>query len=146
LKAFFGNDLFTIANEPDINYPYLFSYLGQPWLTQQYVHRILLEPMKNIYGSHDFYPEPVVQRAFRATPDGLLPEMDDDGGTMSAWFVLSSIGIYPVTIGEPFYFLTTPIFQHVVLQLQNGRHFTIDARRTVKIVRAILGGHIDDPA
>jgi predicted alpha-1,2-mannosidase len=128
LKAFFGNDLFTIANEPDINYPYLFSYLGQPWLTQQYVHRILLEPMKNIYGSHDFYPEPVVQRAFRATPDGLLPEMDDDGGTMSAWFVLSSVGIYPVTIGEPFYFLTTPIFQHVELQLQNGRHFTIDVQ------------------
>jgi predicted alpha-1,2-mannosidase len=128
LKAFFAGDLFTIANEPDINYPYLFDYLGQPWLTQQYVHRILLEPMRNIYGSHDFYPAPVIQKAFRATPDGLLPEMDDDGGTMSAWFVLSSVGIYPVTIGEPFYFLTTPVFQHVVLQVRNGRHFRIDVQ------------------
>jgi predicted alpha-1,2-mannosidase len=126
LKEFFDADLFTIANEPDINYPYLFDYLGQPWLTQQYVHRILLEPMRNIYGSHGFYPEPVMQRAFRATPDGLLPEMDDDGGTMSAWFVLSSLGIYPVTIGEPFYFLTTPVFQHVVLQPHNGKRFIID--------------------
>jgi putative alpha-1,2-mannosidase len=128
LKEFFDADLFTIANEPDINYPYLFDYLGQPWLTQQYVHRILLEPMRNIYGSHGFYPQPVIQRAFRATPDGLLPEMDDDGGTMSAWFVLSSVGISPVTIGEPFYFLTTPVFQHVVLQVRNGRHFRIDVQ------------------
>jgi predicted alpha-1,2-mannosidase len=126
LKEFFDADLFTIANEPDINYPYLFDYLGQPWLTQRYVHRILLDPVRNIYGSHEFYPTPVIRKAFLATPDGLLPEMDDDGGTMSAWFVLSSMGIYPVTIGEPFYFLTTPIFRHVVLRLQNGKSFRID--------------------
>lgn len=128
LHKFFEDDLFTIANEPDINYPYLFDYLEQPWLTQQYVHRILLEPMKNIYGSHTFYPTPVVRKAFQATPDGLLPEMDDDGGTMSAWFVLSSIGIYPVTMGQPYYFLTTPIFHHVVLHLGSGKNFTIDVQ------------------
>ena len=128
LHKFFNENLFTIANEPDINYPYLFDYLGQPWLTQEYVHRILLEPMKNIYGSHTFYPTPVIQKAFRARPDGLLPEMDDDGGTMSAWFVLSSVGIYPVTIGEPFYFLTTPIFQHAVLHLSSGKDFRIDVQ------------------
>ncbi|MEO6966228.1 MAG: glycoside hydrolase domain-containing protein [Acidobacteriaceae bacterium] len=52
LHKFFQDDRFTIANEPDINYPYLFDYLGQPWRTPQYVHRILLEPMENIYGSH----------------------------------------------------------------------------------------------
>ncbi len=128
LRKFFENNLFTIANEPDINYPYLFDYLGQPWWTQLYVHRILLEPMKNIYGSHNFYPTPVIQKAFRATPDGLLPEMDDDGGTMSAWFVLSSVGIYPVTVGQPFYFLATPIFQHAVLHLSNGKNFRIDVQ------------------
>lgn len=144
LKAFFDGDLFTIANEPDINYPYLFDYLGQPWLTQQYVHSILLEPMKNIYGSHDFYPTPVIEKAFRATPDGLLPEMDDDGGTMSAWFVLSSLGIYPVTIGEPYYFLSTPIFQHIVLHLSNGKQFKIDVQgdpiHDFYIQSAILNG------
>lgn len=128
LHKFFDDSLFTIANEPDINYPYLFDYLGQPWRTQEYVHRILLEPMKNIYGSHNFYPTPVIQKAFRAMPDGLLPEMDDDGGTMSAWFVLSSVGIYPVTVGQPFYSLTTPIFQHVVLHLSNGKNFRIDVQ------------------
>jgi predicted alpha-1,2-mannosidase len=128
LLKFFDNDLFTIANEPDINYPYLFDYLQQPWLTQEIVHRILTDPTKNIYGSHDFYPTPVTQKAFRATPDGLLPEMDDDGGTMSAWFVLSSVGIYPVTIGEPFYFLTTPLFQHVVFHFSNGKRFTIEVK------------------
>jgi putative alpha-1,2-mannosidase len=126
LQEFFDNDLFTIANEPDINYPYLFDYLGKPWLTQKYVHRILLDPMKNIYASHTFYPVPVIQKAFRATPDALLPEMDDDGGTMSAWYVLGSLGIYPVTIGEPYYFLSTPVFQHSVLHLSGGKSFTID--------------------
>ncbi|MDR3749886.1 MAG: GH92 family glycosyl hydrolase [Terracidiphilus sp.] len=126
LQEFFDGDLFTIANEPDINYPYLFDYLGKPWLTQKYVHRILLEPMRNIYASHTFYPVPVIQPAFTAKPDALLPEMDDDGGTMSAWYVLSSLGIYPVTIGEPYYFLTTPIFQHAVLHLSAGKSFTID--------------------
>jgi predicted alpha-1,2-mannosidase len=126
LETFFDGDLFTIANEPDINYPYLFDYLGKPWLTQKYVHRILLEPMRNIYASHTFYPVPVIQPAFTAKPDALLPEMDDDGGTMSAWYVLSSLGIYPVTIGEPYYFLSTPIFQHAVLHLSAGKRFTID--------------------
>jgi putative alpha-1,2-mannosidase len=144
LKALFDDSLFTIANEPDINYPYLFDYLGQPWLTQFYVHRILLDPMTNIYGSHDYYSTPVVQKAFRATPDGLLPEMDDDGGTMSAWFVLSSAGIYPLTIGEPFYFLTAPIFQHVVFRLSNGKTFEIDVdgnpARNCYIQSATLNG------
>jgi predicted alpha-1,2-mannosidase len=126
LQALFDGDLFTIANEPDINYPYLFDYLGKPWLTQKYVHRILLDPMRNIYGSHTFYPEPVIQKAFTAKPDALLPEMDDDGGTMSAWFVLGSLGIYPVTIGEPYYFLSTPVFRHAVLHLSGSKSFTID--------------------
>ncbi|MEO6966227.1 MAG: glycoside hydrolase domain-containing protein [Acidobacteriaceae bacterium] len=54
--------------------------------------------------------------------------MDDDGGTMSVWFVLSSVGIYPGTMGEPFYFLTTPIFQHVVLHLSSGKNFSIDVQ------------------
>lgn len=126
LQYFFDHDLFTIANEPDINYPYLFDYYGMPWLTQKYVRRILLTPMHNIYGSHYFYPKPVDQIAFTANPEAFLPEMDDDGGTMSAWYVLSAIGIYPVTIGQPYYHLSTPIFQHAALHLSGGKVFTID--------------------
>ena len=145
LEYFFNHHLFTIANEPDINYPYLFDYLGKPWLTQSYVHQILLEPMKNIYASHTFYPKPVVRVAFQATPDGLLPEMDDDGGTMSAWFALSSLGIYPITIGQPYYFLSTPIFRHSVLLVGNGKRFTIDVQgdptKDIYIQSATLNGH-----
>ena len=145
LEYFFNHHLFTIANEPDINYPYLFDYLEKPWLTQLYVHQILLEPMKNIYASHTFYPKPVVRVAFRATPDGLLPEMDDDGGTMSAWFVLSSLGMYPITIGQPYYFLSTPIFRHSVLLVGNGKRFTIDVQgdptKDIYIQSATLNGH-----
>lgn len=126
LQYFFDHDLFTIANEPDINYPYLFDYYGQPWLTQRYVRRILLTAMHNIYGSHYFYKTPVDQLAFTANPEAFLPEMDDDGGTMSAWYVLSAVGIYPVTIGQPYYFLSTPIFQHAALHMSGDKTFTID--------------------
>lgn len=126
LQYFFDHDLFTIANEPDINYPYLFDYYGMPWLTQKYVRRILLTPMHNIYGSHTFYKTPVDQIAFTANPEAFLPEMDDDGGTMSAWYVLSALGIYPVTIGQPYYFLSTPIFQHAALHMSGNKTFTID--------------------
>lgn len=126
LQYFFDHDLSTIANEPDINYPYLFDYYGMPWLTQRYVRRILLTPMHNIYGPHDFYPKPVDQIAFTANPEAFLPEMDDDGGTMSAWYVLSALGIYPVTIGQPYYFLSTPIFQHAVLHMSGNKTFTVD--------------------
>ena len=51
--------------------------------------------------------------------------MDDDAGTMSAWFVFAAMGLYPVTVGDPVYQLSTPIFDLVVIHLDNGKTFTI---------------------
>ncbi|SNS42225.1 alpha-1,2-mannosidase, putative [Granulicella rosea] len=125
------NDLFTthhfnMANEPDLEYPYLFVYSGAPWLTQKYVHDFATKPQVQIYASHGYYPKPVFEVAFKDTPAALLPEMDDDAGAMSSWYVLSAIGLYQPLIGEPYYIVTTPVIAHTKLHLSGGKIFSID--------------------
>ncbi|MFR5757666.1 MAG: glycoside hydrolase domain-containing protein [Bacteroides cellulosilyticus] len=67
---------------------------GAPWKTQKLVHQILLELTTNYYGTHEKWEKPYIGKIFNTTPQGYLKEMDDDAGTMSSWFVLSSIGLY----------------------------------------------------
>jgi len=69
---------------------------------------------------------------------------DEDGGGMTAFAVLSSIGIYPVTPGLPFYTITSPVFEKVSIQLHNGNVFTVladGASKTKKYIhRAFING------
>ncbi|MDQ7063573.1 MAG: GH92 family glycosyl hydrolase [candidate division KSB1 bacterium] len=97
------------GNEPSHHMAYLYNYLGKPWKTQRRVREILTSQYHN-------------------RPDGLAG--NEDCGQMSSWFVLSAIGLYPVTPGSPEYALTSPLFEEAVLRLENGRTFTIRARRT----------------
>jgi predicted alpha-1,2-mannosidase len=92
------------ANEPDINAPYVFSQLGRPDLTQRWVAWC---------------------RAFLYTAgaDGLPG--NDDGGTMSAWFVFSALGFYPIPATDR-YIVGTPLFSHAEIAVAGGV-FTIDA-------------------
>jgi putative alpha-1,2-mannosidase len=69
-----------------------------------------------------------IGRTYRLDPEGYIPEMDDDVGTMSAWYVLSSIGIYPICPGEPIYTLSAPIFSSVSIQLPGNKTFSITAK------------------
>ena len=97
LQRVFDQNLYDPANEPDIAYPYLFSYFnGQAWRTQQQVARLL-------------------EKYYKATPDGIPG--NDDCGTMSAWAIFSMIGLYPDCPGSPTYTLTTPVFDRVTLHL-----------------------------
>ena len=57
--------------------------------------------------------------AFRNTMDGYAPEMDEDDGTMSAWYVFSQLGFYPVCVGTDRYELFTPLFDRVTLHLKD---------------------------
>lgn len=93
------------ANEPDINAAYLFAQLGRPDLTQKWVAWL---------------------RATQYTPgaDGLPG--NDDGGTMSAWFVFSALGFYPLA-GSDRYVLGAPLFPRIELAVPGGT-FTIEAR------------------
>lgn len=119
LSEFFGRHLFNQGNEPDIHTPFLFNRFGLPEGTQKIVRKLLTDDnMIHIYGGNAEYPEPFVGRAFRNAPDGLAPEMDEDDGTMSAWYIFSSIGLYPVVQGEENYEVFAPIYDKI--RIRNG--------------------------
>lgn len=97
LQRVFDEDLYDPANEPDIAYPYLFTYFkGEEWRTQKIVSSLL-------------------EKYFGATPKGIPG--NDDCGTMSTWLIFSMIGLYPDCPGSPYYALTTPVFDKVTLHL-----------------------------
>jgi putative alpha-1,2-mannosidase len=108
----------------------MFNYGTQPWLTQKWVNKILTKEMNQYYGTHDKWDKPYVGRIYKAAPEGYIPEMDDDEGTMSAWFVLSAMGFYPVEVGKPEFQLTAPIFDKVTIHLEGGKTFEIIAPQT----------------
>ncbi|HYD82958.1 MAG TPA: glycoside hydrolase domain-containing protein, partial [Opitutus sp.] len=92
------------SNEPVHHVLYLYTYAGRPDRTQHWVRRILDElytPMR--------FPG------------------DEDNGAMSAWYVLSALGFYPVAVGHPAYVLGAPRFPRATLHLPNGRTFVIAA-------------------
>lgn len=100
LQNVFDQDYYDPTNEPDIAYPYLFSRIkGEEWRTQKEVKRLL-------------------EKHYRAAPDGLPG--NDDTGTMSAWAVFSMMGFYPDCPSEPFYTLTTPVFDKVEIDTPQG--------------------------
>ncbi len=134
LRTFFDQDLYNHGNQPDLHAPFLFNFAGAPHLTQDVVYKILTQPVTQRYGTHGFYREPVHRRIYRPTPDGFIPEMDDDCGTMWAWYVLGAMGLYQVCPGNPVYQITTPVFRKVVFHLdawgRAGKTFRIERRGT----------------
>ncbi len=94
------------GNEPSHHMAYLYNYAGQPWKTQQRVRQI----MDSMYSDQ---------------PDGLSG--NEDCGQMSAWLVLSAMGIYPVVPGDPIYTIGTPWFEKTTLHLDNGNTMQINA-------------------
>ena len=120
LQRVFDEGLYDPANEPDIAYAYLFSrFRGEEWRTQRETRRLL-----------DQY--------FTAAPDGIPG--NDDTGTMSAWAVFSMLGFYPDCPGEPFYTLTTPIFDRAEIDTPQGT-LTIGRRGDGPYIRRMtLGG------
>ncbi len=92
------------GNEPSHHMTYLYNYVSKPHKTQEKVHQILTEFYKN-------------------DPDGLIG--NEDCGQMSAWYVLSSIGFYQVCPGKPEYAIGSPLFDDVVIHLENGKNFEI---------------------
>jgi len=92
------------GNEPSHHMAYLYDYAGQPWKTQEMVHRIC----------NDFY---------KNSPDGLIG--NEDCGQMSAWYIFSACGFYPVTPGSGIYVIGTPVFPNVTIHLGNGKTFSV---------------------
>lgn len=121
LSEFFSRHLFNQGNEPDIQTPFLFNLFGHPERTDSLVHALLTdEGMIHLYGGNAEYPEPFIGRAFRVAKDGYAPEMDEDDGAMSAWYMFAQMGLYPVCVGSDKYELFTPLFSRITLHLSEG--------------------------
>lgn len=92
------------GNEPSHHMAYLYNYIGMPWGTQRITRQLL----------HTMY-EP--------TPEGICG--NEDCGQMSAWYVLSALGLYSVTPGSLQYNLTAPLFNEAVIRLNGGRKLVV---------------------
>jgi predicted alpha-1,2-mannosidase len=95
------------GNEPDQHAPYLYAYVGQAWKTQRLVRRLLTE-------------------MYKAAPDGIIG--NDDCGQMSAWFVFSALGFYPVDPIEAAYVFGSPLFDRAELRVGGDRRLVIEAQ------------------
>jgi predicted alpha-1,2-mannosidase len=94
------------GNEPSHHAAYLFNWSGAPAKTQEKVRLIL-------------------SKMYHPTPDGLGG--NDDCGQMSAWYIFSTLGFYPVAPGSNQYSLGSPLVTSADIRLENGNHFHIEA-------------------
>ena len=101
------------GNEPSHHKAYLYSYAGQAWKTQAMIRRILEE-------------------MYSDQPDGIVG--NEDCGQMSAWYIMSSLGFYPVAPGSGEYVLTSPLFKRADMRLHNGKTLTVKANNPAKNV------------
>ena len=102
---------FSMANEPSLHIPYLYSYAGEPWKTQKRIKKLI----------HTWF-----RNDFMGVPG------DEDGGGMSSFVVFSQLGFYPVTPGLPIYVIGSPFFEKSEVTLENGKTFTIIAENFSK--------------
>jgi len=113
---------FSMGNEPSFHIPYLYNYFGAPWKTQKRTRFLLDVWFKdNIFG---------------------IPG-DEDGGGMTAFVVFTSMGLYPVTPGLPFYDITSPVFEKTTINLMNGKKFTVLANGASKTKKYIQKAFIN---
>ena len=94
------------GNEPSHHVIYLYNAVDQPWKTQEYVAKVMNELYLN-------------------SPAGLCG--NEDCGQMSAWYVFSAMGFYPVCPGVPEYAMGSPLFPKLTLHLPGGKNFTVKA-------------------
>jgi predicted alpha-1,2-mannosidase len=115
------------GNQPIQHMLYLYNYAGQPWKTQARVREVL-------------------GRLYQSTPDGFCG--DEDTGQMSAWYVFSALGFYPVCPGTTEYAIGSPLFDRATITLPGGKQFVITAQangpqrpyiRSAKLNGATLG-------
>ncbi|TWF45719.1 putative alpha-1,2-mannosidase [Chitinophaga polysaccharea] len=125
LNYFLTHNLNNQGNEVGIHIPFIFNRLGRPDLLQQVVTQMLTRETKHLYGGNAEYPKPVISKIFKADPAGFLPEMDEDDGAMSGWYVFAAMGIYPLVVGEPVYEISSPLFDHIRVMLADGKYLTI---------------------
>ena len=120
-EGIIGN--YVHGNEPAHHVAYLYNWTSQPWKTQKTVRMIL-------------------EKQYHNGPDGLGG--NDDCGQMSAWYIMSSLGFYPVSPSSDRYDIGSPSVINAKINLENGKQFVIDVKnqsqKNVYIKSVILNG------
>jgi predicted alpha-1,2-mannosidase len=129
LDAHFAGGHNQHKNEPSHHYGYLYDYGGEPWKTQARVREI-------------------AAKEYADAPFGI--DGDDDCGQMSAWYLFTAMGFYPVNPASGEYMIGSPLFERISLALAGGRRFTVTARnnsaQNVYVQSAKLNGKpLDQP-
>lgn len=111
------------GNEPSHHVAYLYNFTDQPWKTQEKVRMIL-------------------KKQYHNGPDGLGG--NDDCGQMSAWYIFSSLGFYPIAPASDKYWLGSPSVRSAVLSLENGKTFSVETvnqgDKNVYVKKVLLNG------
>jgi predicted alpha-1,2-mannosidase len=111
------------GNEPSHHVAYLYNWTDKPWKTQERVRMIL-------------------PKMYKPTPDGLGG--NDDTGQMSAWYIFSTLGFYPVAPGSVEYSIGSPAVNNAVINLDNGKTFTVEVKnqsdKNVYVQKIVLNG------
>ena len=113
-EGIMGN--YVHGNEPSHHIAYLYAWTEQPWKTQYWVREIM-------------------NRMYRNSIDGLCG--NDDCGQMSAWYIFSSMGFYPVCPGSNQYILGAPYFPYMKVKVGEGKYLTIKADKVSDKMRYV---------
>jgi predicted alpha-1,2-mannosidase len=111
LDSLFAKGEYWHGNEPGHQIPFMYNFTNAPWKTQQAVNRIQKEE-------------------YTDGPGGLSG--NDDAGQISAWYIFSALGFYPLDPVSGEYQLCSPLFNHATIQLPTGKTFVINVKRTSK--------------
>jgi len=111
------------GNEPSHQIAYLYDYAGQPWKTQAMVRRIMRELYLN-------------------NPNGLSG--NEDCGQMSAWYIFSAMGFYPLCPAADHYAIGSPVFNKTTIHLENGKQFVITAKNVSGKYQYISSAKLND--
>ncbi|MCJ7842140.1 GH92 family glycosyl hydrolase [Lederbergia sp. NSJ-179] len=96
------------SNQPAHHIIYMYNYAGQPWKTQEKVREVL-------------------NRLYIGSEIGQGYAGDEDNGEMSAWYIFSALGFYPLKMGTPEYAIGAPLFKKATIHLENGKDIVINA-------------------
>ncbi len=118
----FKKNYYVHDNEPPLHYSYLFNSLGKPWKTQYWVREIMNTNYSDV-------------------PGGLSG--NDDLGALSAWYVFSSLGMFPDCPGASHYQLTAPLFEKATIHFENGKDLLIRCKKQSDSSRYICSVHLN---
>lgn len=112
--------MYAHSNQPSHHITYMYNYAGMPWKTQEKVSEVM-------------------SRLYIGSEIGQGYPGDEDNGEMSAWYLFSAAGFYPLQVGRPEYAIGTPKFEKMTIHLENGKDLVVHAPNVSMINKYVQG-------